>query len=270
MALLINTDIEARVHRSIQGHIARIGGTVNQLMTYDGCTVDDLNLPDGGFGKIRSGVRSILSVKKHITQEWRFRKHGWREPRDRKALLLDIHDAYRRPDLLGRYDATVSSNMIEHSPNPIWLLINIHLITKPGGWQYHAIPHYRYTYDMYREPTPLAHLIADFESGADASDTTHNDDYYRSAVVEHGWQKAFHEKYPVTYPFIHFHVFDEQTVAQLFSFVFEDVVNDVIKTEVYSDNLVLCRNRLRPEFAAAYGDLVQRYRDGAMGSRVYS
>lgn len=270
MALLLNTDIEARVHRYIRGRIARVGGTVDQLLAYEGCTVDDFNLPDGGFGKVRTGLRSLLSIKSLVRQEWRFRTQGWRVPRDRRAVLIDIHDAHGRSDLMGAYDAAVSSNMIEHSPNPIWMLINLHLITRKGGWQYHAIPHYKYTYDMYRTPTPLDHFIADFEAGTGAEDTSHTEDYHRSAVVEHGWQKSFHEKYPLTYPFIHFHVFDEQTVADLFAYVFEDVTNDIIKTESFSDNVVLCSNRLRPEFEAEYGELIRRYREGGVDCRISS
>ena len=135
------------------------------------------------------------------------------------------------------------------------------IITKPDGFQYHAIPHYKYTYDVHRKPTAVEHMIRDFEEFADQTDTVHNEDYVQSAIDKHGWQKEFHEKYPVAYPYMHFHVFDEFNTRELFKFVFEDVQNDIIKTEQFSDNVVLCRNTLKSRFLRQYEDLIEKYKD---------
>lgn len=53
MVLLLDTDIEHKVKNHIVGKIARAGGSVNQLLTYQNCVVEDINLPDGGFGSVR-------------------------------------------------------------------------------------------------------------------------------------------------------------------------------------------------------------------------
>ena len=268
MALLLNSDIEQKIKLHICGKIARIGGSVNQLMDYQKCTVEDINLVDGGYGIVRSmnGIRSPLQmlkvIQRYLSQERKFLLHGYAVPRDRKTISLDIHNAHEVPALARRFDAAISSNMIEHSPNPIFLLLNLYLITKIGGFQYHAIPHYRYTFDVHRAPTPFEHMLEDFENKMDALDTSHHADYVQSAIEKHGWQRSFHEKYPVAYPYMHFHVFDEYNVKQLFELMFEDVVSDVFKTEEYSDNVVICRNVLNKDFISRYGSLIESYSKG--------
>ena len=174
------------------------------------CVVEDINLVDGGYGIVRSmyGVRSPLQmikvIQRYLSQERKFLQRGYAVPRDRKTLSLDMHNAIETPSLAGRYDAVISSNMIEHSPNPILLLLNFCFVTREGGYQYHAIPHYKYTFDVHRVPTPVEHMIEDFENKSDASDTIHIEDYVQSAIEKHGWQRSFHEKYPVAYPYMHF------------------------------------------------------------------
>jgi hypothetical protein len=103
----------------------------------------------------------------------------------------------------------------------------------------------------------LAHFIDDFKRQMEVSDVTHTEDYRQSAIVKDGWQKQFHEKYPLKYPFIHFHVFDEHNTRALLEYVFTSVVADVYKTERFSDNIVLFRNALNPQFVATHERLLQ-------------
>lgn len=265
MGLLLNSTIEEKIKCHIVGKIARVGGSVNQLLSYHKCVVEDINLVDGGYGIVRSmhGVRSpfqmLKVIQRYLSQERKFLLRGYAVPRDRKTLSLDMHTAYEAPSLARRFDAVISSNMIEHSPNPILLLLNFHLIAREGGYQYHAIPHYKYTFDVHRAPTSVEHMIEDFENKADASDTSHNEDYVQSAIEKHGWQRSFHEKYPVAYPYMHFHVFDEHNTKQLFELMFEDVVSDVLTTREFADNVVLFRNTLNKDFACKYRALIEFY-----------
>lgn len=231
--LLYDSNLYIKVNEKIRGKIARAGGSVRQLLQYEGCEIHDINLLDGGFG--------ISSPE--------------------KTLILDMHTAYKKPELLNNFDCSISSNMIEHSYNPILLLLNFYFITNKEGYQFHAIPNYRYTYDLFRSPTPLTHLIEDFEKMTDQSDTTHNEDYVQSAVIKHGWQREFHKKYPITYPYIHFHVFDEHNVKDLMEFMFEEVTVDVIRTKEFSDTVVLFRNTLNKRFIDKYHELINRYTD---------
>jgi len=265
MTLLLSSNIEEKVKHHIVGKIARVGGSVNQLLTYQNCVVEDINLLDGGYGIVRNldGIRSPVQmfkvIQRYLSQERKFMMRGYAVPRDRKTISLDMHKACDDPSMCRRYDAVISSNMIEHSPNPIFLLLNLYFVTREGGYQYHAIPHYKYTFDVHRVPTTLKHMIDDFEHRADISDTSHNEDYIQSAIEKHGWQRSFHEKYPVAYPYMHFHVFDEHNTRQLFELMFEDVVIDVLTTEEFSDNVALFRNILNKDFVAKYRDLIDSY-----------
>ena len=242
MGLLLNSCIEEKVKLHIAGKIARVGGSVNQLLTYQNCIVEDINLLDGGYGIVRNinGARTPFQmfkvIQRYLSQERKYLLHGYAIPRDRKTISLDMHNACDNPSFADRYDAVISSNMIEHSPNPIFLLLNFYFVARKGGYQYHAIPHYKYTFDVYRTPTSLEHMIEDFEHKTDKSDTSHSEDYVQSAIEKHGWQKSFHEKYPVAYPYMHFHVFDERNIRQLFEFMFEDVVTDVLTTKEFLSN----------------------------------
>ncbi|WKZ32543.1 MAG: hypothetical protein QY316_11600 [Thermodesulfobacteriota bacterium] len=261
--LLRGTEIDISVKKNIRGLVARAGGRVEQLVEYGSCTVEDVNIPDGGFGKVwkagnTPGFKYSISIlRRLIKQEIKFLWHGHRISRDRKTIILDMHDAHKVSRLKHRYDCSISSNLLEHSPNPIWLLLNFHFITREEGHQFHAIPHYSFTYDKFRAPTPLEHMIEDFEKMADASDSSHVEDYRQSAIVKDGWQKKFHEKYPLEYPYIHFHVFDENNTKALFEFVFQDVTVDIYKNDRFSDNVIICSNSLNPKFAERYKDFLQ-------------
>lgn len=265
MPLLLNTPIETIVNEKIKGKIARVGGTVNQLLRYEDCVVEDINLPDGGYGvvtdidKARSPLDMFRTLKKYAKQELTFMRKGSRVPRDRKTIILDLHTAYLHGRLRARYDCAVSSNVIEHSPNPILILLNFYFITKVGGYQFHAIPHYKHTFDMYRTPTPLEHLVEDFERMMTDDDTSHREDYRQSAVVKHGWQREYHEKYPISYPYMHYHVFDETNIRGLAELMFEDVCTDVLKTEEFSDNVVIFSNKLNDTFCRRFDKLISHY-----------
>lgn len=265
MTLLLGTDIAKLVKQRIRGSVARAGGSVDQLVDYRALLVEDINIPDGGFGKLcksngcTGSINTIPFLRRVLRQEVLFLLQGHRVCRDRKTIVMDMHNACDSKELQYRYDCSISSNLLEHSPNPIWLLLNFYFITKKGGCQFHAIPHFRYTYDRFREPTAVEHFIEDFEKRADFSDTTHVDDYQQSAVVKDGWQKKFHEKYPLSYPFIHFHVFDEHNTRSLFEFMFEEVVNDVYRTDRFSDNVILFSNSLNKQFIDNYRDVINSY-----------
>jgi len=269
MDLTYSSGIDNLVAKHIKGNVARVGGSVDQLMNYkNNIVVHDINILDGGFGSIRSVTQANnwFDVKKiflrKLKQEIKHILYGDRVSLDRKTTELDMHFAQRNVTLHHKFDCSISSNVIEHTPNAIFMLLNFHLITKDDGWMFHALPNHRFTYDRFRSPTPLSHFIDDFESHQTFSDDTHVQDYIQSAIEKDGWQKTFHEIFPVAYPFMHFHVFDEENVKALFSFVFEDVTCDLIRNDHFSDNLVICRNRLNGNFVAQYGELIREVSSG--------
>jgi hypothetical protein len=102
-------------------------------------------------------------------------------------------------------------------------------------------------------------MINDFINNTDCHDNFHNNDYIQSAIEKHGWQRSFHEKYPVSYPYMHFHVFDENNVKELFELIFEDVHVDVLKNEKHSDVLVVVKNILNSNFVSQYREIIEGY-----------
>jgi|LauGreSuBDMM15SN_2_FD.fasta_scaffold00737_3 SAM-dependent methyltransferase len=55
-------------------------------------------------------------------------------------------------------DFCVSSNVIEHHPNPIYFLLEQFRVTKPSGHVYVKIPNKEITYDRSRISTPISYL----------------------------------------------------------------------------------------------------------------
>ncbi len=262
MSLLLKTDIQEKIEKNICGSVARIGGSMQQIVNYKNCKVRDINIIDGGFGRVdklkgnKSVVDKLKVLKKILIQEYFYYRYGEVVSRDRRTIITDMHYAYQNIKLKHKYDCSISSNIIEHSYNPILLLLNFYFITRKEGYQYHAIPHYKYTYDCHRNVTDMEHFIVDFENMTNACDDSHVKDYIQSAIIKDGWQKEFHKKYPVEYPYMHFHVFDEKNVRMLFEYIFEDVTSDVIRTNIFSDNIIICRNKLNKKFIEKYFDYI--------------
>jgi hypothetical protein len=260
MPLFCNTDIEAQVNKNITGNIVRIGGKVDQLIKYRGCKVTELNINNSieaqygssVIGKVRYGYDLL-------EQEIRFYRKGWRAVRDRKTIWMDIHNALSLPYVQGRFDATISSNVTEHSYNTILFFLNTWLITRRNGWQFHAIPYCRVSFDRYRIPTALSHFVDDFEKGLDREVAEDADMHF--ADFEQSAKKANFqvEDRQRRIPYLHYHVFDEDNTASLVSFMFEEATTDILQVPNKShDVVVLFRNTLREEFVKKYGSFVSK------------
>lgn len=259
MALLCGTDIDKKVNNLITGSTARIGGTVNQLLEYKNCTVVDINIKCDK--KIKYG-ESIIGKLRYLysllKQERLFKRNGWAQVRDSQTIYFDIHNAAKVSEYHKSFDSMISSNVAEHSFNAIYFFLNTWLITKESGWQFHAIPCNRFTFDRFRSTTTLEHFIEDFEKGRIEEDPTDADlhfaDFQQSAIKA-DWPVHEYEK---RLPFLHYHVFDEINTHELLSLMFEDVTTDVIKVPgKFSDVVVLFRNKLRSEFVEKYRNLIK-------------
>jgi SAM-dependent methyltransferase len=71
------------------------------------------------------------------------------------------------------YDFVLSSHNLEHIANPIKALREWMRVVIPSGAIIAILPEYRFTFDHHRRPTPLAHMIEDFDRGTDERDLTH-------------------------------------------------------------------------------------------------
>lgn len=79
-------------------------------------------------------------------------------------------------------DFIVANHFLEHCEDPI-RTIETHLgKLRPGGVLFYAVPDKRYTFDSRRPPTPLEHIVADHEQGAERSRAEHYDEWARLVV----------------------------------------------------------------------------------------
>ncbi len=74
------------------------------------------------------------------------------------------------------YDFLLSCHSLEHVANPIKALKEWKRMLKPGGRLVLVLPDKRYTFDVNRPYTTLAHLNEDYERGTDEYDSTHFDE----------------------------------------------------------------------------------------------
>jgi len=73
----------------------------------------------------------------------------------------------------GRYDAVLSSHVIEHLANPLGALREWRRVVRPGGHLLMVAPHKEGTFDHRRPVTTLEHLIEDERRATGEDDLTH-------------------------------------------------------------------------------------------------
>lgn len=199
------------------GDIVRVGGTVDHLPEYSGFTVTDLNIENRRkkkygnslIGKIRYGYDMF-------EQEMRYWRKGYRAVRDRKTIFMDSHDIIKLWNCDKKFNGCISSNVLEHSPNLISMLVNLNHILENDAYHFHAIPLYSTIFDWYRKPTTLAHFIEDFENKTAITDMSHNKERQKAATEKKVTLNNKEERYPHA----HYHVFDEDNTKKLFEYVF--------------------------------------------------
>ncbi len=142
-------------------------------------------------------------------------------------------DAALLPFADGTLDYVACSHVLEHMPNPVRALEEWYRVVRPDGWIYLVVPDRRYTFDQPRECTPVAHMLADYEAGADYRDSTHFEDYALKRDLAHSRHAV--GKDPAEWPAIrawllaglheaaasggvpdlHYHVFERENLVSL-------------------------------------------------------
>jgi SAM-dependent methyltransferase len=62
-------------------------------------------------------------------------------------------------------DFVVASHVLEHLADPLGFLVDIHRVLRPGGVAIVLLPDRRRTFDSFRPPTLLSHLVEDHACG---------------------------------------------------------------------------------------------------------
>jgi predicted SAM-dependent methyltransferase len=83
-------------------------------------------------------------------------------------------------------DFIVANHFLEHTEDPIGTIATHLGKLKPGGILFYAVPDKRYTFDFRRQVTPLEHMVADHEEGAERSRAQHYEEWVRHVFPEQG------------------------------------------------------------------------------------
>jgi predicted SAM-dependent methyltransferase len=119
------------------------------------------------------------------------------------------------------YDFILSSHSLEHTANPVKALKEWTRVVKPRGAVIIVLPDYRRTFDWRRKPTPLEHMMADYQRGTDERDLSHLAEILElhdlSLDRAAGNKTSFHQRSLKNFDnrCLHHHVFDERNSREL-------------------------------------------------------
>lgn len=132
----------------------------------------------GGLLPVYPLARSVDCVQWAASTSWHELDSGagFRPEGDACGELLIFDDVELGPIGDARYDAVISSHVIEHIANPLRALEAWRRVTVPNGHLLLVAPHRDGTFDHRREPTTLEHMVGDFEQGVGEDDLTHLDE----------------------------------------------------------------------------------------------
>jgi SAM-dependent methyltransferase len=136
-----------------------------------------------------------------------------------RNIFCDASDLRIVPD--DTYEFILSSHNLEHFANPVKALKEWQRVTVPGGILVLVLPNYCYTFDHRRQPTPVRHMLDDFEQNTPESDLTHlpdilaNHDLRRDPLA--GTPEEFKKRSLANFEnrCLHHHVFSEKNTGEL-------------------------------------------------------
>ena len=136
--------------------------------------------------------------------------------------IAEASDLNMIPD--DHYDFLLSCHSLEHVANPVKAVVDWARVLNKGGRLILVLPDKRFTFDVNRPYTTMAHLLDDYRLNTTEQDTTHFDEIIRlhdpqkdplmqsSAQVEAMLQDNFNNR------MAHHHVFDHGLVKELLEY----------------------------------------------------
>lgn len=113
-------------------------------------------------------------------------------------------------------DFVIANHFLEHCPNPLAALKNIHRVLRLGGVFFLALPDKRFTFDVDRAVTTFDHVLRDFEDGPEWSKQNHYEEWV--SVVEKLSGQSAQEQIDNLMrkeAWIHFHVWTQREMFEL-------------------------------------------------------
>ena len=145
----------------------------------------------------------------------------------------------------GAYDVLLSSHMIEHTTNPIKVLLEWARIVRSGGLFLIIAPDKERNFDHYRPTTTLQHMIDDFEASRGEDDQTHlnesveMNDYSMMSFDKETFRSGATRNLETRY--LHHHIFTLTSLRQLLEYMKLDIVEMVAEPPYHL--IALARNR---------------------------
>jgi SAM-dependent methyltransferase len=147
-----------------------------------------------GPGHVPFPVPPTLSIR--YVDRW--------EPTANSSLFPELGESpgFPEPDVISNLDSdrlamfpeasqdfVIASHVLEHLANPLAMLKEIYRVLRPGGLLVLLIPDRHRTFDCDRSPTPLAHLVDEYERDVHEVDDAHILDFLigtQEQLDEHG------------------------------------------------------------------------------------
>jgi 2-polyprenyl-3-methyl-5-hydroxy-6-metoxy-1,4-benzoquinol methylase len=138
------------------------------VTTHTGLELGPLDAP------VVSATEAPIKYADFVSYEELLRRHSAR----RNASRIVRPDYVLTSDSLAaqitdRFDYVIACHVIEHVPNMIAWLNNLHGLLTANGKLFLAVPDRRYTFDILRPETSLAHIINDFYRAVTTPDLEH-------------------------------------------------------------------------------------------------
>jgi SAM-dependent methyltransferase len=124
------------------------------------------------------------------------------------------------------FDFVYSDNVLEHTPNPIFALIEQLRVTKVGGFVYAVIPNKNFTFDKRRSSTALKVLVDKYLADTfdyeidEALDVIRNTVDFPIVFSDSAAEIAYaQEMVSISDGSYHFHVFDVQNTLEMLNYI---------------------------------------------------
>jgi len=120
-------------------------------------------------------------------------------PDTNRELFPELGDAtFPMPDIIADLDTdrlsalddesqdfVIASHVLEHLANPLAMLGEIHRVLRSGGVALVLLPDRRRTFDRARRPTPVHHLVAEYDADVTVVSDDHLEDFLRGVGEWH-------------------------------------------------------------------------------------
>jgi SAM-dependent methyltransferase len=121
----------------------------------------------------------------------------------------------------GTQDFVIANHFLEHCQDPISTIEHMLRVLRDDGIIYLAVPDKRYTFDVDRPVTPLAHLLEDYEKGPAWSRRGHFEEFARhvnKCTSEDEIESSVSHMMNIDYS-IHFHVWTQAEMLEFIAFL---------------------------------------------------